>query len=77
MVAFILPFQQQLNRGKISISKASIAETHLVNALKAGQSTALEVLYDKYAASLLGIISPIVKSKEVAEDVLQETFIKI
>ncbi|KQC01309.1 hypothetical protein AQF98_09900 [Pedobacter sp. Hv1] len=45
--------------------------------MKASNSNAIEQLYNQYASSLLGIITRIVKSDEVAEDVLQDTFIKI
>jgi RNA polymerase sigma-70 factor (ECF subfamily) len=42
------------------------------------QSTeGLEILYDNYAAALYGIIHRIVRHEEVAEDILQETFLKI
>ena len=52
-------------------------ETELVNALQAGDLKAFSELYKNYAPALLGIITRIVKSTECAEDVLQETFIKI
>lgn len=38
---------------------------------------AIEALYDMYSSSLLGVIARIVIDTAVAEDVLQETFIKI
>lgn len=38
---------------------------------------AFTLLYDMYAKSLFGVISNLIKDKEEAEDVLQETFIKI
>ncbi|KAA5544893.1 sigma-70 family RNA polymerase sigma factor [Adhaeribacter rhizoryzae] len=37
----------------------------------------MTILYDKYSAALYGIILRIVKSEVVAEDVMQETFVKI
>ncbi|GAC1307697.1 MAG: sigma-70 family RNA polymerase sigma factor [Mucilaginibacter sp.] len=37
----------------------------------------MEALYDMYSASLFGIISRIVVETEIAEDTLQETFVKI
>lgn len=45
--------------------------------LKARDSLALNQLYKMYAGALLGIISRIVQHEEIAEDLLQETFIKI
>jgi len=37
----------------------------------------ISLLYDNYSAALYGVISRIVKSEDVAQDVLQESFIKI
>ena len=37
----------------------------------------MEILYDNYASALFGVISRIVRHDEIAEDVLQETFLKI
>jgi RNA polymerase sigma-70 factor (ECF subfamily) len=45
--------------------------------LKAKDKKAFENLYDKYSGALSNIILKIVNKKEVAEDVLQESFIKI
>jgi RNA polymerase sigma factor (sigma-70 family) len=77
MVAFLLPFQHQLRKSDTRISKATTEEDGLVKGLQAGNQHAVEELYNKYASSLMGIITRIVKSDEVAEDVLQETFVKI
>jgi len=60
-----------------TIKSADRAENELVSALVAGHTKALEKLYHSYSASLLGVISKIVKQDNVAEDVLQETFLKI
>ena len=40
-------------------------------------SKAYSVLYDMYSKSLFAVILNLVKDKEVAEDVLQEVFVKI
>lgn len=45
--------------------------------LKAQDTIAIQALYDMYSGALLGVISRIVPQTEVAEDLLQETFIKI
>jgi RNA polymerase sigma-70 factor (ECF subfamily) len=52
-------------------------ENELVALLKARDEQALRVLYDHYSAALFGVILRIVFDKETAEDVLQETFVKI
>jgi RNA polymerase sigma factor (sigma-70 family) len=52
-------------------------ESELVSGLKVKEQKSLENLYKLYSGSLMGIIFRIVKIDEVAEDVLQETFLKI
>ena len=37
----------------------------------------LEILYDNYSAALYGVIYRIIGEEKIAEDVLQETFLKI
>ena len=48
-----------------------------MNQIKRGNSEAFEKLYDNYSKALFGVSSKIVRSDEVAEDVLQESFVKI
>jgi len=57
--------------------KISLSEEDLVNALKRQDTIAIKALYDMYSGALLGVISRIVIQTEVAEDLLQETFVKI
>ena len=57
--------------------KISLSEEELVNALKRQDTIAIKALYDMYSGALLGVISRIVLQTEVAEDLLQETFVKI
>ena len=46
-------------------------------ALRNREKIAIEALYDMYSSSLYGVISRIVVDTPTAEDVLQETFVKI
>ncbi|MGN6638109.1 MAG: RNA polymerase sigma factor [Mucilaginibacter sp.] len=57
--------------------KISLSEEELVLGLRRREKIAAEALYDMYSASLFGIISRIVNDTATAEDVLQETFVKI
>lgn len=57
--------------------KISLTEEQLVLSLKNREKIAIEALYDMYSASLYGIISRIITDTAIAEDVLQETFVKI
>jgi RNA polymerase sigma factor (sigma-70 family) len=57
--------------------KISLSEDELVLALRNREKIAVEALYDMYSTSLYGVISRIIIDTPTAEDVLQETFIKI
>ena len=52
-------------------------ENELVILLKANDKAAFEYLYDNYAAGLYGIICRIVRDDDKADDVMQDSFIKI
>ena len=49
----------------------------LIGQLKEGNDKAFEYLYDNYAPTLFGIISRIVTQQEQAENLLQDSFVKI
>jgi RNA polymerase sigma-70 factor (ECF subfamily) len=49
----------------------------LVQGLKGKDPSALEYLYDHYSGALFGVISRILKNDDVAEEVLQDIFLKI
>ena len=52
-------------------------ETDLIEGLKTHSRVAFSELYDRYAATLLGVITKIVKNETEAEDLLQDTFVKV
>lgn len=52
-------------------------ESELVRQLQQKDNQAFSYLYDHYAPSLYGVIYKILGIEEVAQDILQETFIKI
>ncbi len=52
-------------------------ETELISALKSGDKNALGMVYDRYGAALYGVVLRIVQSPEVAEEVVQDVFLKI
>ena len=58
-------------------NKISLTEEDLVRALKDRDKIAIQALYDMYSAALLGVIFRIVQHSEIAEDLLQDTFVKI
>lgn len=57
--------------------KTTLSENDLVLALRQKDKAGVEALYDMYSSSLYGVIFRIVQHEEIAEDLLQETFIKI
>ena len=54
-----------------------ITEEELVKALVRKDRDAVGLLYDKYSPFLFGIINRVVNSDEIAEDILQEVFVKV
>jgi RNA polymerase sigma factor (sigma-70 family) len=58
-------------------NKIALSEEELIRALTNREKIAIEVLYDMYSSSLFGVIARIVVDIPVAEDILQETFVKI
>lgn len=61
----------------IKTKKITLEEPALIEALQQRKAIGAEALYDMYSASLLGVIFKIVADREIAEDVLQETLVKI
>ncbi|WP_299778303.1 sigma-70 family RNA polymerase sigma factor [uncultured Formosa sp.] len=52
-------------------------EQEIVGLLKHGDKKALTLLYQHYADALLGVISKVITDPDLAQDVLQESFIKV
>ncbi|WP_159022731.1 RNA polymerase sigma factor [Formosa sp. L2A11] len=52
-------------------------EQEIVGLLKHGDKRALTLLYQHYADTLLGVISKVITDSDLAQDVLQESFIKV
>ena len=52
-------------------------EEELVQLLKSGDKSSFSYLYDNYSGALYSIIFKMVSNQELAEDILQETFVKI
>lgn len=52
-------------------------EKQIVDFLAKGDKKALNLLYENYAESLYGVILKVTSNEELAQDALQETFIKV
>ena len=59
------------------MKKINYTEEELVALLKNKDIVAYNTLYDNYSASLYGIITRIIPAEEIAQDILQEVFVKI
>lgn len=55
----------------------SYTEDELVSLLKNKDIKAFDVLYNNYSSSLFGVISRIIPAEEIAQDILQDVFVKI
>ena len=63
----------QLKKYKLSTS----IEEQIVKLLEQGDRAAINLLYENYADSLYGVILKITRNEELAQDALQESFVKI
>lgn len=54
-----------------------LKESHLILALKSGSTEAFSQIYDSYADRVYGFALLHTKSKAVAEDIVQETFLRL
>ena len=52
-------------------------EEELVQLLKSGDQSAFEYLYDHYSGALNNVILKLINDQQLAEDILQEAFVKI
>jgi RNA polymerase sigma factor (sigma-70 family) len=57
--------------------KARLSEKNLITVIQTRTRTGAETLYDQYSASLFKIIYCYVKDQQIAEDLLEQTFIQI
>jgi RNA polymerase sigma factor (sigma-70 family) len=53
------------------------SEEELIQLLKFGDQSAFSYLYDHYSGALFGVIYKIIADQPLAEDILQEAFVKI
>lgn len=57
--------------------KITLTEEELILALRNREKIGAEALYDMYSSALYGVILRIINDEPTAEDVLQDTFVKI
>ncbi len=52
-------------------------EKEIVSLLQQGDKKAISLLYENYADALYGVVRKVISDEETAQDVLQESFVKI
>lgn len=72
-----IPTVNYNSQRKSAITVANKCEIQLLKGLREHDEQSFSKLYDNYSAALYGVVSRIVKNEVEAEDVLQETFVKI
>ena len=60
-----------------AVTDTIISEEEIVKMLRSKDEKAVRYLYDHYSKALLGLAFRIVQNQEMAEEILQETFVKI
>lgn len=65
------------NKAVILASYKHISEETLIAALRNRERSAFEYLYDHYSGAILGVIARIIKKEELAEEILQDVFLKV
>ena len=56
---------------------STLLEKHIVELLREGDDKAISLLYEHYGDTLFGVALKVVRNEEVAQDVVQESFVKI
>jgi len=69
--------ERKLLRSSKDKSAEPLNDEFLAARVARGDSTALEALYDRYAATVLGVALKVIGDRGAAEDVLQETFWRV
>ncbi len=56
---------------------STLLEKHIVELLQERDEKAISLLYDNYADTLYGVAYKVVKDEDLAQDIIQESFVKI
>ena len=56
---------------------SALLEKHIVELLQERNEKAISLLYEHYGATLYGVAHKVVRNEELAQDVVQESFVKI
>ena len=61
----------------LSKRMSTLLEKHIVELLQERDEKAISLLYDNYADTLYGVAYKVVKDEDLAQDIVQESFVKI
>lgn len=61
----------------LALPMSTLLERHIVELLQEHNEKAISLLYEHYGDTLYGVAFKVVKNEELAQDVLQESFVKI
>ena len=56
---------------------SALLENHIVELLRERNEKAISLLYDHYGDTLFGVAYKVVRDEDLAQDILQESFVKI
>lgn len=56
---------------------STLSDIHLIEKIRQGDEKAFELLYDKYSSAIYGVLLKILNDEEIANDILQDTFVKV
>jgi DNA-directed RNA polymerase specialized sigma24 family protein len=73
-LSFLLPVSVAI---KTAARTRELSDATLVEGLVYGDHKTIEEVYDRYAACLYGVILRIVRRKDIAEELLQVTFVNV
>lgn len=59
------------------MSRSGISDEQLLSQVTEGDAAALETLYDRYAAAVMGLAVKVTEDRALAEEVVQETFWRV
>ncbi len=62
---------------RIKNTMSTLLERHIVELLQEQNEKAISLLYEHYGDTLYGVAYKVVKNEQLAQDVLQESFVKI
>jgi RNA polymerase sigma-70 factor, ECF subfamily len=64
------------DKARASVNQA-VQDEALIGRLAAGDTAALSLLYDRYAGVVFSLVARIIGDRQVAEDLLQEVFVRV